>query len=188
MSNDCCGVLKVIAKNKETLERIKNILNYEDDEYCLYRCKYAEPMGDAYEENDFWVQDFDVCGAWSCDTFFHYGNNEDEKVVVGCELGENGIDDYTKPIYGKAHFTDLCYLAKVLDFGCELFASESGCCFCSHHLTNHNGEMVYDEVGEYNMIYPEDEDGEPNYDDEPEEEFGIEGFMGFCSADEIYEN
>jgi hypothetical protein len=186
MSNDCGGVLKVVSKNKETLERIKNILEYEDSEYCLYRCKYAHPMGDIYDENGFWMQYFNVCGAWSCDNFFHYGDNEDKKIVVGYEIGENGKEDYDKPKYGTAHFTDLCHLTQVLDFGCELFASESGCCFCSHHLTNHNGEMVLDEVGDYELIYPEDENGEPNYDADPEEKFGIDDYMEFSSAEEIY--
>lgn len=187
MSNDCSGVLKVVAKNKETLERIKNILRYEDNEYCLYRCKCSYPICDAFEENDFWLQDFDICGAWSCDNFFHYDNDENEKIVVGYELGENGREDYDKPKYGTAHFTNLCHLAQVLDFWCELFASESGCCFCSHHLVNHNGELVLDEVGDYELIYPEGEDGEPDYDAVPDEEFGIDDFMEFSSAEEIYE-
>lgn len=178
MSNDCSGVLKVVAKNKNTLERIKNILNYEDNEYCLYRCKYAEPIGEAFEDNGFWVQDFNVCGAWSCDNFFHYGNNEDKKLVVDYEKMEDGMSDFNKPIYGTAHFTDLCHLTEELDFGCELFASEGGMGFCSHHLVTHDGTILWDEMGDYIVHYSED--------GECEEEFDIEGFMEFCLTNEIY--
>lgn len=35
MANDCCGNLRVVAKNKETLNRIFKILNCEDPEFCM---------------------------------------------------------------------------------------------------------------------------------------------------------
>ena len=186
MANNCCGILKVVSKKKETLDRIKDILNYDDSEYCLYKCRWGEPRGEAFKDGDFWVQDFNISGAWSCDEFFHYGDNEDKKLVIGYELDENGKEDCTRPKYGTAHFTNLCHLAKVLDFGCELFASEFGMGFCSHHLVNCNGELIWDESGDYSVKYPETEDGEYDYDAEPIEEFGIEDFMEFSFADEIY--
>lgn len=185
MANDCSGVLRVVSKNRETLDRIFKILNYEDDEYCLYRCRYVNKFGDTYEEDGLYVQDFAVSGAWSCSPFFDYGEHTEMRLIAGYEKNEDGTTDFNKPIKGSAHFTDLCHLAKVLDFGCELFASEGGVGFCQHCIVNHEGEYDYEEDN-YSEIYPEDEDGEPIYDEEPEEDYGSMDFMKFSSVEEIY--
>ena len=187
MANDCCGVLKVVSKNRETLLKVRDILEYSDDDYCLYRCRYSQPMDkEPFKDGDYWVWDFDVSGAWSCNPFFTYateGNND--KLIEGYEKDENGRENYDKPIYGTATFTNLCNLAPILDFGCELYCSEPGMGFCQHFTVTHNGEY-HEEDGDYTLDYPEGEDGEPDYDQEPTEEFGIDGFMNFSFADEIY--
>lgn len=185
MSNSCCGILKVVSKNEKVFERLEKILNYKDDEFCLYRCKFAEMINKPFKDGEYWVCDFSVDGAWSCRPFFENGDCVESKLVIGYEKTDEGHANFNKPIEGTAHFTDLCHLAKVLDFGCELYASEMGCEFCEHFIVNHEGE--YDcEEGEYRCIYPEDENGEPIYDEEPEEEFDIENFMEFSFSDEIY--
>jgi hypothetical protein len=99
--------MRVVSKNKETIERIVKILNYEDSEYALYRCKYAQKLGVMEEDGDFFVQDIEISGAWTCDQFFFYGDNPNDKVL------EDVVDG--KKVYGTAHFTDLCHLATVLD-------------------------------------------------------------------------
>lgn len=185
MSNSCCGVLKIVSKNEKVFERLEKILNYEDDEFCLYRCKFAKMMGKPFKDGDYWVCDFDVEGAWSCSPFFENGDCVERKLLIGYEKTDDGHTNFDKPIEGTAHFTDLCHLAKVLDFGCELFASEGGCGFCEHFTVDHTG-CCYGEDGTYRLVYPEDEDGEPIYDEEPKEEFGIDCFMEFSHSDEIY--
>ena len=177
MSNDCTGVMRVVSKNKETIERIVKILNYEDSEYALYRCKYAQKLGVMEEDGDFFVQDIEISGAWTCDQFFFYGDNPNDKVL------EDVVDG--KKVYGTAHFTDLCHLATVLDFGCELFSEEWGCGFCDHFELNHNGEIQH-ENGDFEANYPEDENGEPNYDAEPDLCYGIDGYGEYCDNDCIY--
>jgi len=185
MSNDASGVLKVVAKNKNTIERILKILNYKDDEYCLYRCKYATKNGKAFKDGKFWVQDINIDGAWSCQPFCNYGNRPKQKLVLDYKKNKDGSTSKRK-IYGSAHFTDLSYLAKKLDFGCELWASEPGCCFAEHILVGSNGENFYEHES-YELVYPEGKDGEPDYDAEPEEDCGFgDEFMQFANSEDIY--
>lgn len=177
MSNDCGGVLKCVAKNKETLDRIKKILKYEDSEFCIHRCKDVGD-GEDYQDGEFWVKDIYVDGAWDCHQFFDYGDNPDTKLVTGYEKDENGNDIYDKKIFGTAHFTDLCYIAKVLDCGFELYSTEPGMGFWEHLACNHNGELIIDETGDYEL-------------GEDDESFTIDGedydsFNEYMFADEIY--
>ena len=74
MANDACGNLKVVAKNKKTLDRIFKILSYKDNEFCLYRCRDVQKEGEPFKDGKFWVQDFYVDGAWSCNPFFTNGD------------------------------------------------------------------------------------------------------------------
>ena len=163
MSNDCCGNLKVVAKNKETLDRIVKILKYEDSEFGIYRCKDAQDS-ESYKDGDLWVKDIFVDGAWNCQQFFNYGNRPNSKFVVKTENGKEIT----------AHYTDLCYIAKTLDCGFELYSTEPGMGFCEHLACNRFGKMI-DESSDYEC----DEFGN--------EEFGDMDYFGeYMFSDEIY--
>ena len=163
MANNCCGNLKVVAKNKDTLDRIVKILKYEDPEFGIYRCKEAH--GDeSYKDGEFWVKDIFVDGAWNCEQFFKYGNRPNSKFVIKTENG--------KEICG--HYTDLCHIAKTLDCGFELYSTEPGMGFCEHLACNRFGKMIY-ETSDYEC------------DDDGHEEFGDMDYFGdYMFSDEIY--
>ena len=163
MSNDCCGNLKVVAKNKETLDRIVKILKCEDSEFGIYRCKDADDS-ESYKDGNLWVKDIFVDGAWNCKQFFNYGNRSDSKLVIRSENGKEIC----------AHYTDLCHIAKVLDCGFELYSTEPGMGFCEHLACNRFGKMI-DETSDYECDY----DGH--------EEFGDMDYFGeYMFSDEIY--
>ena len=186
MANDCSGTVRVVAKSKETLDRLVKIMNYEDDEFFVSRCRGFEANGDAVEDDGFFVQDFSVDGAWNCARFFETDENEKELIVTGYEKNERGSSDFDKPIYGTAHLTNLVELAKKLGFGLELWSVEPGVGFTEHITLDHDGEY-YCETGDYSAEYPLGEDGEPDEDAEPEEDYGFEdwGEHEMCS-EEIY--
>lgn len=183
MANDACGNLKVVAKDKNTLDRIFKILSYNDEEFCLYRCREVQTSSLPYKDGEFWVQDFFVDGAWSCSQFFNHGDNPNMKLVIGYEKDSNGRDDYDKKIYGTAHFTDLCHIAKILDCGFELYDNEPGMCFWEHFSCNHNGELTCDESGKYELSQIENDDGDviDNHED-----YDIDYYNDFAFSDEIY--
>ena len=163
MSNDCCGNLKVVAKNKETLDRIVKILKCEDSEFGIHGCKGVDDS-ESYKDGDLWVKDIFVDGAWNCQQFFNYGNCPNSKFVVKTENGKEIT----------AHYTDLCHIAKTLDCGFELYSTEPGMGFCEHLACNRFGKMI-DESSDYECDY----DGH--------EEFGDMDYFGeYMFSDEIY--
>ncbi len=173
MANDCSGTVRVVAKSKETLDRLAKIMTYEDKEYFVSRCRNFEANGEAFEEDGFFVQDFSVDGAWNCARFFETDENEKELLVKGYEKKADGLLDFEKPIYGTAHLTNLVELAKKLGFGMELWSVEPGVGFSEHITLDHEGEYYY-ETGDYSAEYPLGEDGEPDEDAEPDEDYGFE--------------
>ena len=173
MSNDCCGNLKCVAKNKETLDRIMKILKYEDSEFCIHRCKDAQDS-ESYKDGDLWVKDIYVDGAWNCQQFFRCSDNPDDILIDGFEKDKDGNSIYEKPIYGTAHYTSLCHIAKVLDCGFELYSTEPGMCFCEHLACNRFGKMI-------------DESSNYEYNDDGSEDFGDMDYFGeYMFSDEIY--
>ena len=181
MANDCCGVLKVVSKNKDVIERLKKIFNYEDEEYCLYRVRDFQDYEGMYEDGDYFVQDFIIDGAWSCEPFLNHGDCPDKKLC----LKEVYNDGKWEKEYGRAHFTDLSHLAKVLGFGCEFWTEEPGMMFAEHGLVNCDGHYEYD-TADYEISYPKKEDGHYDYD-HPIEKCGFgEDWKEWMYADEIY--
>ena len=174
MANDCWGKMMIVAKNKETIDRLYKILQYEDKEYCLVGCRYVEMCITPRLNNGLWFALFEVSGAWDCNRFFDNGDRPTEKLY-----------DREKQEYGTAHYTDLTHLAEKLDFGCELFACEPGNAFCEHCSVNHYG--VYSiESDEYRLEYPKDENGDENFDTDPTEIIGLSNFMEFGDCEDIY--
>lgn len=196
MANDCCFTMKVVAKNKDTIDRLKKIMNYDDNEYCMYRLRSDTNVYDEHEDGDYFVAMMDGDSAWSCDPLFHHGDNPDLhlKEYVKDEKGnlidlgndENGKWKGYKENDLPPHFTDLVYLSKKLDFGCELWCNEPGCCFAQHIGCDHNGNIFVDETGKYEYVYPTNDKGEPDYDADPTEECEFEDYMDFGYPDEIY--
>lgn len=185
MANDCYGTMRVVAKSKETLARLEKIMTYKDDEYFVSRVRGFSECGKPFENDGLWVQDYEVDGAWDCEQFFSTAENKDELAVVGYEKGDDGREDWDRPIHGTAHLTNLVKLTEALDFGCELFSEEPNCGFCEHILCNHLGECRV-ETDDLDVKYPLDEDGNEDDTAEPEIVYGIEGFNEFSYPNEIY--
>lgn len=166
MANDCSGTCRVVAKSREAVERLERIMNYRDAEFCVSRCREFRPLGKIEEHDGLFRRDFAVDGCWNCERFF--STDEDKANLVG-----------------TAYLTNLPNLAKVLDFGCELWSTEPGCGFMEHITLNRYGEYGC-EVGDYSETYPDGEDGEPDYDAEPEENYELDGYGEFAEDTEIY--
>lgn len=184
--DECYGVIRVVSKDKATIDRLYKILNYKDSEYHLYGCRDCERLDNGIEENGFWRSDFEIVGRCSCAPFIYEEDNENKLYIKDYQRREDGSYDMDKPIYGSSHITNLCVLAQRLGFGCELYDEQSECAFCEHFAIDHNGEIVYAEDGDYNEVFPLDENGEPNYDAECKFVYGIDGYMDFSKAEEIY--
>lgn len=175
--------MKVVAKDKAVLERVFKIMQNEDEEFILAKNRGTNEMYSIKEENGFFSCDMDVDGAWDCSEFL-YHEDDPKKLKVVEQVYNPEKKDYDCK-YGTAHYTNLPHLAKLLGFGFEAFTTEPGCGFCEHWCGNHLGEFDYDKA-EYSLEYPEGEDGEPDYDAEPNEEIGLDGFMEFGDSEYIF--
>lgn len=182
MANNCCGVMRVVSKSKETIDRFERIMHYEDGEFFCYRVFQFEKCDETYEDDGFYYADFATDVAWASDKWFYDEDDPNVKIVI----------DYTKdgdpkPIYGTAHRTSVTHLAAALGFGVELWATEPGCGFAEHATCTSQGDFRY-ETEKYAETYPEGEDGETDYCAEPTvfNGFGSE-FGDFMSAEEIYD-
>lgn len=185
MANECSGVCRVAAKDRGTLDRLVKIMNYDDGEFFVSRCRGFEATDEAREEEGLFVQQFYVNGAWNCARFFETDEDEKNLLCVGYEKDENGRKDFDRPIFGTAHLTNLVKLAEKLGFGIEMWTCEPGCGFSEHLTVDHEGNYNR-EVEDYTATYPNGEDGEPDYDSDPDEDYGFEDWGDFANADEIY--
>lgn len=177
---NCCGYNMVaVAPKKETLERLIKIMNYEDDEYFIYRCGGAYADGDISFDKDSNLWYVGIIGevAWSAGRWFDTTENTKQLIQIGCEN-----KDYTKPIYGTAHYITLDLLCQRLDFGVEVFGEESGCCFQEWYSVDHNGEVQSDSA-EWVEHWCDDDGNEL---DEPYEEGGLDYYCEFNDYETIY--
>lgn len=179
MANNCWYNMVAVAPKKETLERLIRIMNYEDNEYFIYRCFSVSQNNEIIfdKKNNLYSVNLQGDVAWSCDMWFDGKENKDELIIIGREK-----DDHSKLIYGTAHYITLDLLCQKLDFGLEVFAEESGCEFQEHHTVNHNGEH-YDESADWREEWC-DEDG--NELDEPISIGGLENYLNFDTCEMIY--
>ena len=174
MANNCFYQIKAVAKNKEALERLVQIMKYKDNEYFIYRCFEAE--ANIYKDGDFYVADISGDVAWSCSKWFATQENKDELIVLE-------YDDNFNPTYGTAHYISLDLLCKKFGIGIELFSEESGCEFQEHYLVNSNGDFEFSECEHWEQNWY-DENG--NFLDEPIESGGFEYYGCFNYPKEIY--
>lgn len=186
MANDCCGVIRVVAKDKSVIDRLYNIFNYEDAEYHLYGCRYCSRLDNGIEEYGFWRSDFEVCGRYACSPFFYEENDENKLLIKEYPRKADGSFDTEHPIFGTSHITNLSYLSEELGFGCELYSEETSCGFCEHFLIDHNGEFVYNEVGDLSEVIPPNKNTKSDNDADIEYTYGIDGYMNFSNTKEIY--
>ena len=185
MANDCCGVMKVVAKNREAIKRLFEIMDYKDPEYFCYRVRgIGIPCNSDLEaaikqDGDLFVCDFETDAAWSSERWF---NGEENPECLVC----TGYDKQMKEIYGTAHIISIDRLCKKLGLAVELYATEPGMCFCEHFLVNHDGDVITNDSADYVLVYPEGADGEPDYDQEPEEQTDMD-LWNYSSAKEIWD-
>ena len=180
MANYCRGILKVVTKNKDVIERIKRIFNYEDDEYCLHHVHDFQDYGEMYEDGDYFVQNFIIAAPWLCEPFLNHGDFPDKKLCIK-KVYKDGKWNRE---YGTAHFTDLSHLATVLGFGCE-FWTEDGMMFAEHGLVKSDGHYEYD-IADYEISFPKKKDGDYDYDNPIEKSGFGEGWKDWMYAKEIY--
>lgn len=185
MANDCCGSMRVVAKNKAAIERFERIMQYKDDEFFCYRVFQFE-RAEMFEEDGYWVAEYSTDVAWGSDKWFHDKDNPDEKIRIGYNkktyYREDGTsyvaDDWDSPIYGTAHYTSVTHLCGVLDIGVELWTTEPGCGFEEHAMADSLGRMKY-KTAEYREECTDD--GEV-----VGEKHGFKDFGDWHSASEIY--
>jgi len=185
MANDCCGTMRVVAKDKSAIDRFEKIMQYEDDEFFCYRVFEFERTSIA-KEGDLWVAEFSIDVAWSSHTWFHDKDKPNEHIIKGYEKTKVTLpsgevitrDDWTKPIHGTAHYTSVAHLCKVLKIGVELWTTEPGCGFEEHAMVDSLGRMKYD-----SEEYREEctDDGEV-----VGEKHGFDDFGDWHLASEIY--
>ena len=174
MANNCFYQMKAVAKNKEALERLVQIMKYKDSEYFIYRCFEAE--SNIYKDGDFYVADISGDVARSCSKWFETQEKPEELVVLK-------MDDNWNPIHGTAHYISLDLLCKKLGIGIELFSEESGCQFQEHYSVNANGEFLVNECTYWTQEWYDEND---NLLDEPIESGGFEYYGCFNYPKEIY--
>ena len=179
MPNFCSYDLKAVSKNKESLERLLNIMKYKDPEYYIYRCFQAFGDGGVVEEGDYYTLMIFGDVAWRCHDWFEHEEDVSRVLRKDDKFGFAYGDNWP----GPAHYITLDMLCERLDIGIECWGQELGGCFQEHYLVNHKGEVVCRDCREYTEIW-EDENGEDL--EEPEKIGGFEEYCEFSFPEEIY--
>ena len=65
MANDASFDMKVVAKDKETIDRLLSIMKYEDKEFYIYRVRDVDVLYPAEKEGDNYSAVFQGDVAWS---------------------------------------------------------------------------------------------------------------------------
>jgi hypothetical protein len=177
MANNCFYEMNVVSKDKSALERFIRIMNYEDEEFFIYRCFNAE-AGDIMEKDGLFSVRIIGDVAWSCSQWCNSFEKENEKIVLGYEN-----NDYSKPIYGTSHYISVDYLCKKLNIAVEVFSEESGCGFQENYIVNNQGEFLANDVEDFIEEWY-DEEGNELF--EPIRKGGFTYYLQFSDNKEIY--
>lgn len=174
MPNYCAYSARIVAKSKETIQRVIDIMRYKDPEYCLHRVFSCDVSLQAIEGRDgLWFADIYGDTAWNAQ---HLVDNPDQpEEVIGKSAPTPGTEN--------AHCTGFETLCKALDFGIEIWSEEPGCCFQEHLLTDHAGFTKIEDVEEW---YQEWEDDEGNELDQPITSGGFPDYLKYHTVGEIY--
>jgi hypothetical protein len=164
MPNWCEYDMCAVSKNRESLERLIKIMNYEDSEYYIYRVNQAT-AGDIEFEDDLYTVRIMGFVAWSCGSWFDRIERLDETIDSG------------------GHYVTLDILCERLGIAVEVFGGESGMEFQEHYLCNPKGDTVWNECTEWHQTWFDD-DG--NDLPEPIESGGFDYYCDFDTASAIY--
>jgi len=83
MANCCWYEMVAVAPKKETLERLIKIMNYEDDEYFIYRCRSCSSDEIVFDEkSNLYYVGIQGDVAWSCEKWFETVENKNELMVM----------------------------------------------------------------------------------------------------------
>jgi hypothetical protein len=165
MANCVPYTLKVVAKDKEILERLFKIMNYHDKEYYIYRVYDVDVEEDEPEfVNGYYVQTFFGNVAWGASPWI---NDKEDKEDKESETG--------------AHYTTLVELAKKFDFGFELFYCDEKMMYQKYWRVNHLGHVVDAEYVDNWEVTTNDETGEI------EETGGLDYYEEFSEPKEVFE-
>lgn len=173
MANCCLYTARAVAKSKEVLDRLVDILRYRDKEYCCYRVSSADVTeGPVRREDGLWV--VEIQGDSAHDAQHLFANVEDTSNVLGKYATTPGTEN--------AHVVTLDILAKRLGFAIEVWSEESGCCFQEHIVCGIDGVPYYDSVDWYENW----EDDEGNELDEPIVTGGYSDYLSFRDPSRLF--
>ena len=178
--------MRVVSKSREAIERLERIMNYKDDEFYCYRVRGFDMEGEIEGDGVLFRADFYCDSAWCSGDWFTDFDSPETKIVVGYERDDSGNYISTKPIFGKAHYTSVTHLCRMLGLGVEMWSTEPGMCFAEHAGCDHNGVHFY-ETEDYTEEYPEDKDGKVLYECQPTVRCGFgDKFGKWRTTGEIY--
>lgn len=164
MPNWCEYTMKAVSKSKDALDRLISILQYEDEEYYIYRCASVS-VSDEFQEDDYFVVMLYGDVAWSCSAWFGRIERLDETIETG------------------GHYVTLDILCERLGIAVEVFGKELGMEFQEHCLCNPNGDVLLDADTEWHCTYFDNEGNELS---EPIESGGFDYYGVFDTASAIY--
>lgn len=139
MANDCSFDMKVVAKDKETIDRLLSIMKYEDKEFYIYRVRDVDVLYPAEKEGDNYSAVFQGDVAWSANAWVR------------------GIPDPNSKSETGAGYTNLVELCKTLGIKIEIWTSEPGMGFQEYILIGDNGEYDY-QTEDWNLEWGENDD------------------------------
>jgi len=165
MANDCYFLLKAVAREKGTLERLYALLDYKDPEgLFLYRVRDLQIDRPPARAGGFWTAEFSGDVAWSDYYWFHDYYTEHDKLMLRSGIPESALHNDPDDEKLRNNIRTFQQLCKEWGFGVESWTEELGCEFQGHKLCTHTGDLIIEEERDYST----DEHGKP----EP----GYEGF------------
>ena len=161
MANYCEYEMMVVSKKKESIERLKSIMEYNDKEFYIYRVQDIVVDEGPVEKDGLWVAKFSGGVAWSCTPWV-----------------SDKPDPNTKNRLGASH-TNLKELCKKLDVAVEIWAEEEDNQFQQYILIDNKGDVCAEDVKDWKLEYDED-------DYVIDEDGGFDEYGDFQLPSEIY--
>lgn len=154
MANDAAWDMRVVSRSKEAIERLFRILNYEDDEFFMYRvfeAEHSESDSEWIDEEDgFFVADLWGSVAWGMDAWF----DDDESRH---KLYEDGWC----PGHPNARYVTLLELCPLLDIGVDAYCTEPCNDIRQHYVVDHDGGLVVaDDPADWEPVSEYERNGE----------------------------
>lgn len=194
MANECAYNGRIVAKSRDTIERVLRIMSYDDPEYQLYRvfsvdvdnyewdssAKVCRKVDYVKKHGDYYYVDVIGTVAWSCHGWFYDKPFAFHHTAHGSAPFERKYE--TDKVKMQVSFPFLC---EELDFAVEFWGEEEGCELHEHYSCNHKGEVtVYDQAA-FARVY--DDDGEPSlYDDTYPDKPGLPNFGECMGPEDIF--